>query len=266
MSTLLELIFVATGNKAAQKMLSKIANYAQFFMGIGTGTHAELSGEKGVFNLLCKRFQSPYCIFDVGSNMGQYLNLIVSRMGEECSDIHCFEPGQETFSALRNSAPNSSKIKLNNCALGQIEGEAQLHYDEKTSGLASLTKRKLDHFNIYFEKSELVKIDTIDNYCARNNIRRIHLLKIDVEGHELDVLAGAKNMFEQQAIDVVTFEFGGCNIDTRSFFQDFYYFFHNVGMKIYRITPSGYICPIESYTEILEQFRTTNFVAAKDAF
>jgi len=106
-----------------------------------------------------------------------------------------------------------------------------------------------------------VVVSTIDDYCSENAIKHIHLLKIDIEGHELDALAGARRMFDKKSIDIVTFEFGGCNIDTRTFFQDFWYFFSEINMKIFRITPSGYLHPIESYKEIHEQFRTINFIA-----
>jgi len=153
------------------------------------------------------------------------------------------------------------RIKLNNIGLGKEKGEALLYFDSAGSGLASLTRRKLEHFGIDFNKSEKVKIDTVDNYCSENGIRRIHLLKIDVEGHELDVLAGARKMFDEKTINMVTFEFGGCNIDTRTFFRDFWHFFREIDMKIMRITPSGYFYPIESYKEIYEQYRTTNFIA-----
>lgn len=139
-----------------------------------------------------------------------------------------------------------------------------MYYNFPGSGLASLTKRKLDHYGIEFNKFETIAIDSIDNYCSENEIEHINLLKIDIEGHELDVFAGANNMFNKKAIDIVTFEFGGCNIDTRSFFQDFWYFFLGCNMKLLRITPSGYLFPIKSYNEIYEQFRTTNFIALKN--
>ena len=265
MSPLLNLLFQTTGNKFAQQVLLKIADYAQYLMGIGSGTHAESSGEKGVFDLLRQKSQTPYCVFDVGANTGQYLHLVLSNFHKDSVHIHCFEPGKLTFAALTGNTPDNASIKLNNIALGKQKGEAQLYYDEKKSGLASLTKRRLDHFQINFEESEVITLDTLDNYCNNNNINKINLLKIDVEGHELDVLAGAIGMLRKRAIDIVTFEFGGCNIDTRSFFQDFYYFFEDVGMRISRITPSGYLYPIGSYTEILEQFRTTNFVATRPA-
>jgi hypothetical protein len=86
-------------------------------------------------------------------------------------------------------------------------------------------------------------------------------LKIDTEGHELDVLNGALNMIKNKKTQIVTFEFGGCNIDSRTYFQDFYYFFKDNDMKnMFRITPSGYLAPIIKYKEIYEQFRTTNFL------
>jgi FkbM family methyltransferase len=263
MLNLKELLFKLTGNEFFQQVLSRIAHQTQELMGIGSASYAESSGEKGVFRVLRKTRQSSYSIFDVGANTGQYLHQILKHFGNENFDIHCFEPSKSTFMALANNAPAIEAIKLNNFALGKEKGEARLYFDENNSSLASLTKRRLDHFNINFGLQETVEIDTVDNYCNNENISKISLLKIDVEGHELDVLAGASRMFEQKAVDLVTFEFGGCNIDTRSFFQDFYYFFQNVGMNISRITPSGYLYPIHTYSEILEQFRTTNFVASR---
>jgi hypothetical protein len=96
-------------------------------------------------------------------------------------------------------------------------------------------------------------------------VGRIDLLKIDVEGHELEVLRGAESLFAGRGVRMVTFEFGGCDIDSRTFFQDFWYFFRERGMgRLFRITPSGYLAPIRHYREADEQFRTTNFLVLPD--
>lgn len=61
----------------------------------------------------------------------------------------------------------------------------------------------------------------------------------------------------------MTFEFGGCDIDTRTFLQDFFYFCLTHKMTMARITPSGYFRVIAWYREMHEQFRTANFVCCK---
>ncbi len=253
-----------SGNAFFQRLLERTVDKSQSLMGIGSGTDVESSGEKVVIGMLQKRCNPPYCIFDAGSNTGQFLKLVLGHLLTEDFGIHCFEPGRETFRRLVETCEPDHRIALNNIGLGKEKGETCLYYDAPGSGLASLTKRRLSHFNIHFNQSETVKITTVDDYCRENNIENIHLLKIDVEGHELDVLYGAENMIKGKSIGMVSFEFGGCNIDTRSFFQDFYYFFNDFDMSMFRITPSGYLYPIISYKEIFEQFRTTNFLAIQE--
>ena len=222
------------------------------------------SGEKTIFSKLriIDSTSNSYCIFDVGANQGQFLDLAIQNMKGTNFRIHSFEPSRKTFSILKSKARDN--VLFNNFGLGKEQGELTLYYDEEGSGLASLTKRKLEHFGINFSKEEIVAIQTLDFYCDKNNIDHIHLLKVDVEGHELDVFEGASNMFAKKKIDMVTFEFGGCNIDTRTYLQDFWYFFMKQEMDLFRITPSGYLFRLSSYREIYEQFRCTNFIAIRN--
>jgi len=248
------------GNKTGQRFLERIVRKSLLYMGVGSGENVHESGEAGVLHKLKALDASPYCIFDVGAHQGQYLGLALAVMAEEDFHIHCFEPSPRVFGALADIAKDDPRVTANHFGLGRQRGERDLFFSTEESG-GSLSQRKLDHFGISFSRSEKVAIDTVDGYCADHGVDYIHLLKADIEGHEMDLLLGARRMFEQRSIKMATFEFGGCNIDTRTFFKDFFYFFKENGMDVYRITPAGYLHPLPDYREIDEQYRTTNFAA-----
>jgi FkbM family methyltransferase len=255
---------VVAGRHFVQKALQKNIQYSQYLMGVGSGADVSSSGETAILKILRDKRRLPYCIFDVGSNMGQFLKLILAGIGTDQFQIHCFEPGHYTYRLLLENVRPDHRVRLNNIGIGREMAQKQLHYDHPGSGGASLTKRRVEHLGSVFGESETVEVDSIDHYCEQNGIKGIDLLKLDIEGHEFDALQGAASMFERSAIHIVTFEFGGGNIDTRTYFQDFWYFFKQFDMGLFRITPAGYLYPIESYNEIDEQFRTTNFVAVRN--
>ncbi|MGA8029236.1 MAG: FkbM family methyltransferase [Bryobacteraceae bacterium] len=251
------------GNQWCQSLLEKALPAAQYLQGIGSGEDVASSGETALISKAVHAARSDgrkLCIFDVGANTGQFLTLACEALKGRQFSLYSFEPGAEAFRRLSETARKHANVTLNNFGLGRERGEQELFYDAAGSALASLTKRRLAHFGIEMGVSEKVRIETLDDYCRLAGIEYIDLLKLDVEGHELDVLNGASQMFRDSRIGMVTFEFGGCNIDTRTFVQDFFYFFADQKMRIARITPSGYFYELRSYSEILEQFRTSNFV------
>jgi FkbM family methyltransferase len=235
----------------------------QFLMGVGGGSDVNTSGERHLVRTLTTVAEPPYRVFDVGANTGQFLTMLLGNVDAALLEVHCFEPSPDAFAMLAHVAADHPSVRINNTGLGSEPGEMLLYYDRPGSPLASLTRRRLEHFQIPFEMSEPVSINSVDAYCREQGIQSIDWLKIDVEGHELDVLAGAEEMLARHSIALVTFEFGGCNIDSRSFVQDFFYIFRAASMDLYRLTPSGYLSAIADYREIYEQFLTSNFVAIR---
>ena len=70
-----------------------------------------------------------------------------------------------------------------------------------------------------------------------------------------------KKAFARGAIKACAFEFGGCNIDTRTYLRDFWFFLTERNYQIATINPLGAPHPIPRYHEGLEHFTATNYVA-----
>jgi FkbM family methyltransferase len=169
-----------------------------------------------------------------------------------------FEPQPEAANQLRARFGGEHRVSLHETALSDAPGRASLWADFPGSGLASLNKRRLDHFGRDMSHRVEVPTTRLDDWARTAQIQRIEWMKLDVEGHELSVLRGMGDLI--RSVDLVQFEFGGCNIDSRTFFQDFWYFFEKHRFAIHRMTPRGPI-EIHRYDESLECFRTTNYVA-----
>jgi FkbM family methyltransferase len=251
---LLKMASAAASNRIGCALLDSSVRTLQAILGIGTASAVDSGEETSI-----RTCGPDAVVFDVGANMGQFAHLVHTVLKPPYR-LYCFEPSREAFLQLKQ---NASHATLSNIALGDVPGQRVLHSDRPGSGLASFTLRNLEHYGISFSCSETVEVDTLDRVCDAFGVSAIDLLKIDVEGHELDVLRGGSGLFNRHAIKAVQFEFGGCNIDTRTYFRDFFYFFKERGMMIHRITPSGHLLPIDRYREIDEQFRTTNFLAIR---
>jgi len=250
-----------TSNRLPQEGLGLVISELEYLQGIGAGAGVESSGEQVITKLLSVT-NSNKVIFDVGANVGDYTDMIDRQI--DTTNIHLFEPQQKLANRLKDKYSTDEQKRVNGFALSDESGQTTIHYDKEGSGLASMTKRKLDHFDIDFDQEENIETETLDNYCKDQEIEEIDLLKIDVEGHELEVLKGSKDMISSRNIRFITFEFGGANIDTRTYFQDYYYFFDEHGYDIYRVLPSADLYRIDSYSELDEKFRTTNYIAVRD--
>lgn len=213
------------------------------------------SGECNVLEELKKGKKTKYVIFDVGANVGSYTLECLKRFGKNV-EIHAFEPGKFTYKKLTTQV-GADNVICNNIGLSDKKAEQTLFYDKEESGLASLYKR--DVKNVSFSKTERVLLDTLDCYCEENGIDYIDLLKLDIEGNEINALKGAENMLNNRKIGMIQFEFGGCNIDSRTYFRDFWYMLHD-NYKIYRIIKDGFI-EINHYDASLEIFHCINYVA-----
>jgi FkbM family methyltransferase len=254
-----------SGKQEFQSFFEKLYQKVLLGMFIGSGGNVEESGELWVLKYINEVVPPPVdggsiVVFDVGANLGKYTNMIYEIMGE-IAKIYSFEPSKATYQKLMQNTVELSNVNHYNFGFGREDTILTLYSDTEESGLASLLKRHLEHFDIKMDLEEKVEITTIDSFCFSNSITHIHLLKLDVEGNELNVLRGARRMIESNNVDFIQFEFGGCNIDSRTYFQDFYYLLKD-RYAICRIVKDGFHS-IKEYKEMYECFIATNFLAIR---
>ena len=221
--------------------------------GYGSST---ISAEIGSIVKLLNGHQPQLCI-DIGGNVGDYSAHLHQVFPD--SDIICFEPSQTNIDLLTKRFSDHDRITVEPFAVSKEAGEFTLHSDKPGSGLGSLTKRNLAHFGRDFEVTETITTLRFDDYWKEKlNSAPIDILKLDIEGHEMDAFEGASDALASTRL--VQFEFGGSNIDTRTYYQDFWYYFLERDFSLFRITPFG-LAKIKKYRERDECFRTTNFLA-----
>jgi hypothetical protein len=96
-----------------------------------------------------------------------------------------------------------------------------MFYGEPGSTIASAYSESLSPWGVESPIEEVVAMRSIGSYCQEAGVLEIDLLKIDVEGYELEVLKGAAPLLRAGAIRSIQWEFGDCDVPARTFFRDF---------------------------------------------
>jgi len=267
--SLLKRIFFKQWIKAnhLQAMWGWCHTVSLFGMNYGGGGLIESSGEvqalETMVRPLLRQIDQPI-VFDVGANVGDY-SLLVTRQLPNAS-VYAFEPSRKTFEKLTEAVSGSTAIEPINIGFSDSRRMIELFSyaieGNEASLLSSIDCRlPTQVVDVNICASEQIEVRTIDDFCEDEKIQRIDFLKMDVEGHELSVLRGAKNMLDAGAISLIQFEFGPANIYSRTYFYDFWTALSG-NYNLFRIVPHGTV-PIKYYGEHREVFLTTNYLAVR---
>ena len=169
-------------------------------------------------------------IFDVGFHKGE----TVSELKKYFKDglFYCFEPqpeGRQYFDNL--SSIEKKNVKLFNFAIGDVDTKKTFH-QLNISGSSSFLKPNIQS-NYFVKDVHAKKIKNLrqkktvveqvngDNFCKKNNIKKIDILKIDTEGYEDKVLKGFKNFLNEGRVSIILVELNlGDNFENYNQFYD----------------------------------------------
>jgi FkbM family methyltransferase len=181
-----------TGGKMScggEKTLAELSLF-YYFCGTITGQHED---ELRVVRLLRQLIREGDVFFDLGANFGFYSCYVLPLCGRSGA-VHAFEANPCLIPHLRRSIDLNSgfgNINLNPVAVGSNSGAYLPLYGTDRIGSSSLYPHEwLDR-----DSAIEVPVVTIDEYIREKRIKRIDVMKIDIEGAELDALHGMEETF-----------------------------------------------------------------------
>ncbi len=177
-------------------------------------------------------------IFDVGAHKGQTAGRYRAKF--PAADIYCFEPFPASIAELQKRHSDDRKIHLVPKAVGYQPGTATF-YVNAFDATNSLLRRPTSDRR-YYPKSagpkEAIEVDVVDlaGFVRTNNISTIDVLKLDIQGGELDALRGAEPLFEAGSISVVYTEIMFVpHYEGAPLFHEVWSFLSNFGYSLFDI-------------------------------
>jgi FkbM family methyltransferase len=211
------------------------------------------NGEHWLLETLRK--QPIRTVLDVGANVGAWSLMAADLLPE--ATIYALEVVPATAATLRTNAARDARIKCFNLGLAGHTGTLSLQYHPAASTHATFTHYPHSWTGEWIE----CPVMRGDDFLAREGIREVDFLKLDVEGAEHLVLQGLENHLRNRGVRFVQFEYGRVNILTHFLLRDFYQLFKSYGYVVGKIYPD-YV-DFREYELNDEDFLGPNYLACR---
>jgi FkbM family methyltransferase len=181
---------------------------------------------------LCRYLKPGDCFYDVGAHIGFY-SLIAARIVGQAGNIIAFEPDPDNAETLRENASKNdfSAVSVVCAAMSDKDGVVRFH--RSTQSDASRMSGMVISNNLPgMPESETFSCQAVslDSFCSSHPAP--NLIKIDVEGAELQVLDGARSLLAQKK-PVLIIEVHDLNdlSTVRTFLSGFGYILEPIGVR-----------------------------------
>jgi FkbM family methyltransferase len=143
-------------------------------------------------------------IFDIGACVGEFIDQYINKEGVE---IYAFEPLESNYEFLLEKYKNDNRIKIYPYAISNFSGNANFYIKKKEFvGNEGCTLKK-DKTNVNSKMFNVVKVIKISDFIKDEKIDKVHIIKIDSEGSEYDIIEDLLNLnLLQNNIEKVFFE------------------------------------------------------------
>jgi FkbM family methyltransferase len=143
-------------------------------------------GELALFAVLCRAYR-PRIFWDVGANMGHYSWLFLSA--DPTAAAILFEPDPDNLALIDRTIANNSldRATVRRCAVSDSPGDAVFSLDTKTGHTGHLGANQI-------RRAGTIRVPTVTLDSTLVHTAPPDIIKIDVEGAEMKVFAGAAGL------------------------------------------------------------------------
>jgi FkbM family methyltransferase len=158
------------------------------------------------------RENPPGVIHDVGANVGTWTCLAKSIFPDAA--IEAFEPLEMHRAAFAQWTSAWPDVRLHLVALGSSDGTAEIEVTDfaDASSVLSLTEDGRKTFNTAPAERRTIRMATLDALVASGEVRQPDLIKLDIQGYELEALRGASKVLESASAVI-------CEVSFRQFYK-----------------------------------------------
>jgi FkbM family methyltransferase len=176
-----ERLMLARAARRATK-LARLLTFAAGRHGLRYGVGAAIEHRQALAGL------DVATIVDIGANKGQFALLAAELFPG--ATIYCFEPLEEPAARLRKML--GTGVKLFETAIGGSESQGIIHVSRRddSSSLLPIAKQSDVFPGTELREKRVVSVAPLTKYLSFENLNQPALLKIDVQGYELEVLKG----------------------------------------------------------------------------
>lgn len=201
----------------------------------------------------------PLVVWDVGAHDGEWATLAHGELPS--ARIVSFEIIPTFYRRLTESLQNEHWSTTVEAGLSDVSGTAKACWNTKYNKTSSMAPRLGDRL---FEEEYLIEVDcrvvTGDDYAAVHGIP--NLLKIDTEGHEVQVLRGCHDLLARDdGPEFIQFEYGKTYLPSGSTLKQVYDILGPAGYHIGRLYPDH--VGFQTYDYGADDFRMGNFIAVR---
>jgi len=182
------------------------------------------------------------CCIDGGAHQGETSLTLVDAFPNAI--IYSFEPEPGNFKVLCNNTDGYPGIRPLNMALGEANKVVTFYknYDSQTgsllAGTDTCTKYVDNADKMRLVKKLNVKMVTLDDWAEYNKISSIDLIKLDLQGYELNALIGAKNLLKCKIVTFLLFEVNFVpSYENQSQLSELYDFVTQMGYRLVSLYP-----------------------------